>query len=148
MTRNRRIPSGLCLELHKSLVIQNFPINSECISKKHAKLSLRTFTNRRPIKLSKGNPLILTLSLFEGRGEGRKEGGEDTKGHPRITSIAVQGQTIHTWPDRASHYFVSGEDDIKPAIQYWSEKPQNSRVTIPAHCTETCLRQRRLLNVS
>jgi hypothetical protein len=43
-----------------------------------------------------------------------KGGGQETKGHPRIISIAVQGQTIHTWSDRASNYFVSGEDDMKP----------------------------------
>ncbi len=36
------------------------------------------------------------------------------KGHPRITSFAVQSQTIHTWSDRASNYFVSGEDNMKP----------------------------------
>jgi hypothetical protein len=47
-----------------------------------------------------------------GGGGGVKGGGQETKGHPRITSFAVQGQTIHTWSDRASNYFVSGEDDI------------------------------------
>ncbi len=41
-------------------------------------------------------------------------GGKETKGYPRITSFAVQVQTIHTWSDRASNYFVSGEDDMKP----------------------------------
>jgi hypothetical protein len=52
-----------------------------------------------------------------GRGEGRKGGkeeGQETKGHPRIIRIAGKSQTIHTWSDRASNYFVSGEDDIKP----------------------------------
>jgi hypothetical protein len=39
--------------------------------------------------------------------EGERKGrGQETKGHPRIISIAVQGQTIHT--------FVSGEDNTKP----------------------------------
>ncbi len=41
-------------------------------------------------------------------------GGTGNKGHPRITSFAVQGQTIHTLSVRASNYFVSGEDDMKP----------------------------------
>jgi hypothetical protein len=45
--------------------------------------------------------------------EGGKEGGEEeTKGHPRIIRIAGKAQTIHTWPDRASNNFASGEDDI------------------------------------
>jgi hypothetical protein len=43
-----------------------------------------------------------------------KGGGQETKGHPRITSFAVQGQTIHTRSDRTSNYFVSEEDDMKP----------------------------------
>jgi hypothetical protein len=47
-----------------------------------------------------------------GSGEGRR--GKETKGHPRIVSIAVKGQAIHTWSDRASNYLVSVEDDIKP----------------------------------
>jgi hypothetical protein len=41
-----------------------------------------------------------------------KGGGQETKGHPRI--IAVKGQTIQTWSERASNYFVSGVDDMKP----------------------------------
>ncbi len=35
-------------------------------------------------------------------------------GHPRIIRIAGKSQTIHNWSDRASNYFVSGEDDIRP----------------------------------
>jgi hypothetical protein len=46
-------------------------------------------------------------------GVGRR-GGEETEGHPRIIRIAGKSQTIHTWSDRASNYFVSGEEDIKP----------------------------------
>jgi hypothetical protein len=47
-----------------------------------------------------------------GGGRGKEGGGEETKGHPRIISIAVKGQTIHTWSDRASIYFVSEKDNI------------------------------------
>jgi hypothetical protein len=35
-------------------------------------------------------------------------------GSKLVLSFAVQGQTSHTWSDRASNYFVSGEDDIRP----------------------------------
>ncbi len=50
-----------------------------------------------------------------GGGRQRKEGGggQETKGHPRIIRIAGKTQTIHTWSDRASNYFLSGKDDIK-----------------------------------
>jgi hypothetical protein len=46
-------------------------------------------------------------------GEGGQEGWwQETEGHPRIIRIAGKSQTICTWSDRASNYFVSG-DDIK-----------------------------------
>jgi hypothetical protein len=56
--------------------------------------------------------------------------GGGTEGHPRIIRIAGKSQTIHTWSDRASNYFVSGEDYIKPgsfpAIQSVYEKAVRS----------------------
>jgi hypothetical protein len=51
-----------------------------------------------------------------GGGEGERRRGEETKGHHKIISIAFKGQTIDTWSDRASNYFVSGEDDTKPGL--------------------------------
>jgi hypothetical protein len=53
-------------------------------------------------------------SLFKSPVWGGEEGGGGgTKGHPRIIRIAEKSQTIDIWSDRASNYFVSGEDNIK-----------------------------------
>jgi hypothetical protein len=72
-----------------------------------------------PEQWEEGGGLVLTSYhlCVGGGGRGRKGGkeeGQETKGHPRIIRIAGKSQTIHTWSDRASNYFVSGEDDIKP----------------------------------
>ncbi len=93
--------------------------------------------------LGRGGGLVLTsYHLWGGREErgGGRKGGEETEDHPRISKIAGKGQTIHPWSDRASNYFVSGEDDIKPrsipAIQTDQPKIQHrccSRCpTVPA----------------
>jgi hypothetical protein len=73
-----------------------------------------------PQNRGRGGGLVLSSHhLCGGEEGGEKKGGgrrrgEETEGHPRIIRIAWKSKTIHTWSDRASKYFVSVEDNIKP----------------------------------
>jgi hypothetical protein len=60
-----------------------------------------------------GSYFISSVYVGVGKGGGRRRGRKQ-KVIPGLSGFAGKSQTIHTWSDRASNYFVSGEDDIKP----------------------------------